>query len=60
MTGVSGWSIRYLVASGDEHRWLPAWSSGVRLPSAVQVVVQGDSVPALLRVPLTVTLTTGS
>lgn len=58
-SGVEGFSVRYLLVSGTEQSWLPAWRSRHRLPDAIEVQIFGDSLPRLLRLPLIVPLVTG-
>lgn len=57
--GARGLQARYLLDLGDELRWVDRWSSGARLPRAVELRVQGEDVPPLLRVPLLVVLSGG-
>ena len=54
---VSGVQARYLTAVTGERQWLPSWISGWALPAGVElrlIAEEPDSLPGLLRVPITV------
>lgn len=59
---VRGFSARYFTSAFGREEWLPSWASGTLLPGAVQLTVVGDvadSLPAALRVPITVPFANG-
>lgn len=53
-TGLSARFLFHLPGEGD--RWFNGWNSRVRLPEAAQIQLYGDSLPLLLRLPVTVPL----
>ena len=56
---VAGVEARYLTGITGERRWLPSWISDRALPAAVElrlVAAEPDTLPALLRLPITVPL----
>jgi hypothetical protein len=48
----TGLAIRYALDVGDRIVWTGTWSSTARLPDAVELLIEGDSVPPLVRVPI--------
>ena len=60
---VAGLNIRYLSASLGRLSWFPSWVTSTLLPSGLEVRLipaPGDSLPALLRLPILVPLRSGS
>jgi len=51
---VTGIELRYFSIPLGDRGWLPSWVSSTILPSGVEIRLFGDSLPALLRLPLLV------
>ena len=51
---VTGLEIRYFSAPFGDRGWLPSWISRSLLPSGIEVALSGDSLPALLTLPMLV------
>jgi type II secretory pathway pseudopilin PulG len=59
---VGGLDVRYASSVFGRVRWLPGWISRTVLPRAVEITLSpgvGDTLPALLSVPLTVLVSDG-
>lgn len=54
--GAAGFQARYLFRNGTDATWYRGWNSTASLPSAVELLLIGDDLPPLLRVPVTVPL----
>jgi hypothetical protein len=53
--GVAGLDVRYLTRMLGKSEWLPSWISSTVMPAAVELTftpAPGDTLPALLRLPL--------
>jgi hypothetical protein len=60
--GAAGLDFRYSTSALGQIEWLPSWISSTVLPLAVEATLtaeQGDSLPALLRLPIVVPLGNG-
>lgn len=53
---VQGLEIRYFSLPLGDRGWLPSWISRSMLPSGIEVTLIGDSLPALLTLPMLVPL----
>ncbi len=60
---VAGFDVRYRSARLERQDWFPSWVSSTLLPAGVEIRLlpaSGDSLPALLRLPILVPLRSGS
>lgn len=52
----TGLNARYRFDRGSGAEWFDGWLSTVQLPEAIELQVLGDSVPAMLRIPIVLPL----
>lgn len=60
--GVAGFDARFYTQAFGRTEWLDSWASGTLLPGAVElrlVAAAGDSLPAALRLPITIPFANG-